>query len=415
MSTSITLPRLLLLALAGGSIIFFVDRPISLEAEDVENRSEIALARRSLPSLRPSSSINVEDVENRTEDTLAQRPLPSLRPSSSIGVEVDNRTVWQEVRGHGGEPMNQWLFSAEEARAQTPLPSLQAIAGTPKHDCSLRSIHVSLEPVHEHLQPAPTDSDAIIDKCEGYLIRDDIILTTRACSRFAFHFVTADGKEKQVYATPHTELNHAAHRSLDERIGFLSAHVPHHYQFLSQPVRRARAFLSSVGSNSASEIKCDETTGKPLIHHIEVGGQQVLLGHLRSVLPDDVLWDEDLKTAVEFSDRSGQLRWYARPTTKSNETKRMFHFFGKYSGPYGSFDIVRAQSKFEKKCAAVTEAEDPKGHRWLCHRYFVHYWREEPFSGMTYFDWLDYSDQGRSYYIDKKPKEICSDKWMSVR
>ncbi|EJK72763.1 hypothetical protein THAOC_05670, partial [Thalassiosira oceanica] len=276
--------------------------------------------------------------------------------SRSIGVEVEDRT--------------------HDAPARRPLPSLRAISGTSDHTC-LRSMHVSL-------RPSAGDSDANVDKCEGYLIRDDIILTTRACSQRRFS------------------------------IGFLSARVPHHYQFLSQPVRRARAFLSSVGSNSTTEVGCDETTGKPLIHHIEVGGQRVHLGHLRSVLPGDVLWDQDLKTAVELSNGSDQLRWYARPTTRSNETERMKRFFEKYSGPYGSIDIVHARNTFELKSAAIAEAEDPKGHRRNCFKYyFLDYWREEPFSGMTYFDWLDYSDQGRSKYIHKKPRTKCSEKFMA--
>jgi len=308
--------------------------------------------------------------------------------SRSIGVEVEDRT--------------------HDAPARTPLPSLRATSGTSNHTC-LRSIHVSLRP------SAGDISDANVDKCEGYLIRDDIILTTRACSRrrFLFHFVTAEGRAKQADATPHSELNHAAHQSMDDRIGFLSAHVPHHYQFLSQPVRRARAFLSSVGTNSPSEVECDETTGKPLIHHIEVGGQRVHLGHLRSVLPGDVLWDQDLKTAVEFSNRSDKLRWYARPTTRSNETETMKRFFEKYSGPYGSINIVEARKTFELKSAAIAEAEDPKGHRRNCYKYYFDYWHEKPFSGMTYFDWLDYSDQGRSKYIHKKPRAKCSEKFMA--
>ena len=134
------------------------------------------------------------------------------------------------------------------------------------------------------------------------------------------------------------------------------------------------------------------------------------------MLPDDVLWDQDLETAVEFSDRSGQFRWYARPTTKSNETVKMERFFEEYSGPYGSLDVVQARNTFELKSAAIAEAEDPRGHRRNCFKYyFPHYWNEEPFSGMTYFDWLDYSDQGRSKYIHKKPRTKCSEKFMAVR
>ncbi|EJK56809.1 hypothetical protein THAOC_23228, partial [Thalassiosira oceanica] len=89
-------------------------------------------------------------------------------------------------------------------------------------------------------------------------------------------------------------------------------------------------------------------------------------------------------------------------------------FFEKYSGPYGSINIVKAQKTFKQKCSAIAEAEDPKGHRRNCPRYYFDYWREEPFSGMTYFDWLDYSDQGRSKYIHKKPTAKCSEKFMSV-
>ena len=310
--------------------------------------------------------------------------------SRSIGVEVEDRT--------------------HDAPARTALPSLRAISKPSTQTC-IRSIYVSL-------RPATGDSDEKIDTCGGYLIRDDIVLTTRACSRrrFLFDFVTADGQESQVDATPHPELNHAAHQSMDDRIGFLHADVPRHYQFLSQSVLRARAFLSSIGSNSTIEVECDEANGKPVIHHIEVDGQQVHLGHLRLVLPGDVLWDQDLETAVEFSNRPDGLRWYARPTTKSTETERMKRFFEKYSGPYGAIDIVRARNTFELKSAAIAEAEDPKGHRRNCFKYyFVDYWNEKPFSGMTFFDWLDYSDQGRSRYIHKRPRTKCSEKFMSVR
>ena len=81
--------------------------------------------------------------------------------------------------------------------------------------------------------------------CQGVLIRDDIIITSKECSENNYTFDFPDmGSSGSIHtAIPHPLLNTKKDMT-NSRLGFLKANAPYHYHFFGRPVRRNRLFLS---------------------------------------------------------------------------------------------------------------------------------------------------------------------------
>ena len=146
-------------------------------------------------------------------------------------------------------------------------------------------------------------SEPTPSSCRGMLIRDDIILTTRECSRDAFHF-----GQPVLSAVPHTILNN---KDPSSRLGFLKVEdAIEHYFFIDQSYYRTRMFLSLKSATTTVTVDdgkdvavftCDvDDENKPIVHNFPAkGGREMIPIHeLYGVVPDDILWEHtDLYTA----------------------------------------------------------------------------------------------------------------------
>ncbi|KAL7548507.1 hypothetical protein ACHAWF_011787 [Thalassiosira exigua] len=249
------------------------------------------------------------------------------------------------------------------------------------------------------------DSDSKRE-CKGLLIRDDIIVTSRACSKgsFTFHFASYGA----VSANPHISLN-SKEEMTRSRLGFLEAHPPYHTIYSRLLVRRTRMFLSKRHMPSGNENGAEDavfTCGsrmEPIAHSFPVDGEMVPLAQLSSVVPDDILWDEeDITTAVMLKYK--HHLWWTKPVTLEEEESMLERMLQDYTGPPGSINIFDVESHRVDKIIDLFEAEDPKGHRHRdCFRnYFVRYRKETPFSGMHFFDWLDFGNG--KFLLEKNAK-----------
>mmetsp|Transcript_34241 Transcript_34241/g.82795 ORF Transcript_34241/g.82795 Transcript_34241/m.82795 type:complete len:536 (+) Transcript_34241:155-1762(+) len=227
------------------------------------------------------------------------------------------------------------------------------------------------------------------DSCRGLLIRDDIIVTSKECSESSFTFDFAG--VGILDAVPHAFLNYKA-LVADSRLGFLEANPPYHHYFVDVPVRRTRMFLSlqsGHGNGTAALMTCNDR--KPIAHNFLVGGEMIPLGELDGVVPPDILWEHtDIYTAVTL--RHHHERWWTREISKKDEEDTFRRMLDDYQGPPGSISIPNAHDDFTSRAKSLCEVVDPRGHRWeRCFRnYFVRWQNEEPFSGMHFFDWLDF-------------------------
>ena len=265
-------------------------------------------------------------------------------------------------------------------------PLINVDDGTIIPSCA-RDVFVTL-----HKEGGGSDEHA----CKGMLIRDDILITSNACSKFNFTFDFAG--LGVLRAIPHTSLNSRDDSMINSSLGFLEANPPYHYQFSDQPTRRARMFLS-IRSNFSlidtddptSNVIMTCTDGKPIAHNFPTKGVMIPLKQLAGVVPDDILWEHtDLYTAPELKYKAE--RWWTRYIQKEVEEATFREFLEQYDGPPGSVSIPAAHDKFVSAASALCEALDPRGHRRdLCFRNYFTRWQEEnPFSGMHFFDWLDF-------------------------
>jgi hypothetical protein len=256
------------------------------------------------------------------------------------------------------------------------------------------------------------------------LLRDDIILTTHECSQSTTLYFKSMSRGS-VKAIPHTAFN--ANMALHSKLGFLQVQdVPYHYIFLDRPVRRARMFLSlrsnpgiaataddddfihdGEGSSGSGSVTSSYITCKgyrPIVHNFPLpNGEMVPIGEelLTVGLPEDMLWEHaDLETAPGLKNDDGERWWSNAITLKEGEA-----IFQEYidkpelKGPEGSISVIRAHHGLWGMAGAISEVLDPRGHRReICFYNYVIRWKEEqPFSGMNFFDWVDYGT-GKSLF-----------------
>ena len=240
--------------------------------------------------------------------------------------------------------------------------------------------------------------------CKGLLLSDDIIVTSRPCSHFNFSFAYPGGE--RIRAIPHMSLNS---KMPDSRLGILKADPPYHYYYSNQPVRRARMFLSNhprEGHTGKGVTVSCENRGEPIGYNFPVDtGVMVPLDGLKRILPDNILWRKDIYTARAVADENH--KWYSRPTTLKEEEKTLKHMLPQWEGPTGSVSIPGAHKDFVRKAAALMEVIDPRGHRqqtcfW---NYYLRYRSESPFSGLHFFEWLDFG-RGRHLLAENARKDF---------
>mmetsp|Transcript_4348 Transcript_4348/g.9499 ORF Transcript_4348/g.9499 Transcript_4348/m.9499 type:complete len:566 (-) Transcript_4348:142-1839(-) len=329
------------------------------------------------------------------------------------GFTIPERTQLRSVAAHRLlENSTNNYFNLNENKDESVGSTIISTVAPNALDGDARKWNCTPEAVVISLYREDADSD---ESCNGLLVRDDIILTSRSCSRFNFTFAFPTGDV--LTAFPHASLN--SNEMVDSKLGFLEASPPFHYQFIDQAVRRNRLFLSlndtsAIGAHVAMSCFGD----RPIAHNFPVKNELISLGHLHRVLPE-VLWEHsDISSAPGYI-HNGQ-RWWSRRVTLQEEKEIMLKLFDKYRGPPGSIDIVSGHKEYKNQASAVLEAEDPRGHRsFYCYQnYYYRYRDEPPFSGEMFFDWLDFGsgkhildddERGARLHPMKRDK-VCSKK-----
>jgi len=215
------------------------------------------------------------------------------------------------------------------------------------------------------------------DDCLGMLIRDDIIITSKECSKYN-HTFTFPGLGI-LEAMPHTSLNPKTSIST---LGFLETTAPYHYYSIYHPIRRMRMFLGKI-SDKDIVIECDEEN-RPIAHNFPIANNELVpLHELEGILPNDILWDDDiLHTAMSSKQTNNNTtsRWWQRVVSIEEEENTFAQLLKQYRGPTGSLSISH-----------ICEVIDPRGHRSNCCKKYQDMWKNEvPFSGQHFFEWLDY-------------------------
>jgi len=234
-----------------------------------------------------------------------------------------------------------------------------------------RDVFLPLHKVSEH------DDDDNDDNCRGMLIRDDIIITSRECSKYN-HTFTFPGFGI-LEAMPHTSLNSKMRTST---LGFLETTAPYHYYSIYHPVRRMRMFLGRSGqSNKDAIVECDEEN-RPIAHNFPLSNNELVPLHELEGILNDILWNDDImhtKMSIEQSDNS-TYRWWQRAVSIEEEEDTFEQLLEQYKGPTGSLSISH-----------ICEVIDPRGHRSNCCQKYQNMWKNEvPLSGQHFFEWLDY-------------------------
>ena len=219
------------------------------------------------------------------------------------------------------------------------------------------------------------------DYCRGMLIRDDIIITSKECSKYN-HTFTFPGLGV-LDASPHMRINERMGYS---RLGFLETTAPYHYYSVYHPVRRVRMFLNRRQSHNRDiVIECDEED-RPIAHNFPITNNELVPIHeLEGILPNDILWDDGiLHTTMSIEQtNNATYRWWTPKISIEEEEDTFEQLLKQYKGPKGSIYLPDV--------ANLCEVIDPRGHRSYCFRKYLKEWkRQEPFSGQHFFEWLDY-------------------------
>ena len=233
--------------------------------------------------------------------------------------------------------------------------------------------------------------------CKGMLIRDDIILTTSECSQHTYKL----GSKGQLLARPHIKLNTKLQKSNNSKLGFLQTNAPPRSIFINKSVYNTRMFLSLRPTNDDGEsvaISCNPD-GKAILHNFPSSeGEMIPLTDLYSILPrDTILWEHlDIDTASTLEFKSH--KWWTKAISLDEEELYIWQLLKQYEGPPGSISVPSAHEGFTHQAAAFMEVLDPRGHRrGDCFGAYYSLWQhEQPFSGLHFFDWLDY---GAGQYV----------------
>ena len=267
----------------------------------------------------------------------------------------------------------------------------------------------SLGDQHKHLDIPRCARDVFItlhnnkqhessSSCKGMLILDDIILTTSECSQHIFKL----GSKGQLLARPYIKLNNKLKKSNNSNgLGFLQTNAPPRSIYINKSVYNTRMFLSIRPTNDDGDsvaVSCTHD-GKAILHNFPTNeGEMIPLIDLYSTLPrDEILWEHlDINTASTLEFKS--QKWWTKAVSLEEEEEHIAQMLQQYEGPPGSISVPSAHEGFTHQAAAFMEVLDPRGHRrGDCFAAYYSLWQyEQPFSGLHFFDWLDY---GAGQYV----------------
>jgi len=302
-----------------------------------------------------------------------------------------NRKEQQETQ-EGAPPMRR--RAEAENNSTEKRNDLPDVEHAPIPSCA-KNIHVDLLDSEEHFL------------CHGLLLRDDLVLSSRDCSRSARTVKVRIGggamaRRKIVSAEESLTIDD---RRPYEWTSLIKLKLPPFHYFSGWP--RNRMILNddvNLVANASSSILAGGEQGT---FHVYCHGNYPLLS-VSSYSKDRTLQPiENLTRASgelsemprfrndDFADMINDLgeRWWVKKTSREALVDLLFSRKSSYVGPNGTLDIVSALGD-----RGVLEAEDPKGARPKARLWRAYgYWTSKGlFSGEPFFEWLDHGS-GRKY------------------
>lgn len=267
------------------------------------------------------------------------------------------------------------------------------------------------------------------DSCQGFLLRDDAVLTSSVCASnesVVVNVPTSRSHDGQwVVGSKITSLHH--------NLVILRLEPPQHGQKLGQLYNkhsgwpRRRIFLneekaidqtrnpshaSTNMDNVLLALSCEGNGTRPILSAFSSndGGDGLLSIQLyRKEADSQDVFNDALQDMLHFTnDKDDTLaemtnefgeRWWIKKQSRENLDRELRKIQAKYAKMAGQGELSIA-----KGMQGVLELEDPKVGRPCLIPYYRHWLSQVPFSGEPFFQWLDYGS-GRHLELP-----ICSRK-----
>jgi len=244
------------------------------------------------------------------------------------------------------------------------------------------------------------------EDCYGFLIQDNMLLTTRDCEeimRTTYGSTNLGNKESAITNTTSPKMTNSSNTGSTyyednmkiPNLVMVNLDLPTYHRNSGWP--RQRMFLdrrnSSRDAFTTLGISC--TGNKPVLSALSFKDGQLFPVSIEDQCDTEnaatlnrVLWNEkNMDNATrEMCNDIGE-RWWVKKQSEESLMKEMDQMYNKYYGPTGTLNVMDAAGR-----RAVLQAEDPMGGRVesCLNKYLIIWEEEKPFSGEPFFEWLDF-------------------------
>ena len=236
-------------------------------------------------------------------------------------------------------------------------------------------------------RPSTSPSSNVAD-CEGLLLADDLVLTSAYCAATAASVqIPVIRANKTVALLATTAIGDDRHRQ-QRPLGLLKVDLPSYHR--NSGIPRKRMFLGSGRKEGATSGPLECQKERPIASALPIADKLIPVAPVRNILSaSHVLWDDDIDSSAELT--NGKRKWWVARQSRQILAQAIRDLGKKWRAPLGSsaggVDIDNPDN-----IGALLDAEDPRGHRFhMCFSLYHRRWMEqEPFSGIPFFDWLDF-------------------------